>query len=112
MSAGRAGRKTHHLPASKPLLTLGCANNHCAVEDDKPLLFVLIVVGAHGLAGRQLEDLDDERLAPRLLADPRNTRAVTGGIGRVKLAISAEHVPPPHHAIITLPGSSTPRGDH
>ena len=62
------------------------------MQYEEPLLLVLIVIGADTLAGRELEDLDRERLSPHPLADVRHSRAVAARIGLVVLAIDLKHV--------------------
>src|SRR5437763_751735 len=96
VGTGRAGREAHQLPALERVLAVRRAHHDGAVEHDKPLLLVLVVVRAHALPGRDLVDLHRQPLATGRIADAGHGRAVSGRVLLVEVAGRCQHVRPPH----------------
>src|ERR1700704_1074350 len=92
VGAPRTGREADDLAAAELLLSIDAANDDGALEYEKPLLLVLVVIRAHGLPRRQLIDLDRQRLAARRLADAGDAGAEPVGVIRVVVAPVAESV--------------------
>jgi hypothetical protein len=61
---GGTRREPNEVAALQGVLSVGCADNDRAVDDEQPLLLVLVVVRGRALTGREVVDEHERRLRP------------------------------------------------